>query len=71
MAYGVSTSSPSAGGRSSNLTAGSIAFTMSADDFKKPTSCSVSIAAAAPSGTRSRSTEPGWPPAAACCPRLG
>ena len=50
-----------------NRTAVSIAFTMSADDFRRATSGSASIAAAAPSGTRSRRVQV----AAPSSPRLG
>ena len=53
-AYGVSTSIPSAGGSSYNLTAGSIAVTMDAVALRRITSGSTSTRAVAPSGSRSR-----------------
>jgi hypothetical protein len=55
------------GGSSYNLTAGSIADTMSADDFRRAISGSVSSAAAAPSVTRSRRVQVCTPSS----PRLG
>ena len=48
--HGVSTSMPSVGGSSYNRTAGSIALTRSADDFRRATSGSVSSAAVGPFG---------------------
>ena len=63
----VSTTIPSVGGSSQNLTAGSIAPTRSADDFRRATVGSVSAMAAAPSGTRSRRVQVCTPSS----PRLG
>jgi len=65
--YGVSTSNPSVGGSSYSLTAGSIALTMSADDFRRATSGLLSGPASLPSGTRSRSVQVCTPSS----PRLG
>ena len=65
--HGVSTSMPFVGGSSYSRTAGSIAVTIAADDFRRATSGSASTAAAAPSGTRSRRVQVCTPSS----PRLG